>query len=315
MSKLKENLIVIALMIAVVIGLLSFVGYGNIKQWLGEPITWDDYQDVQLHLLRIEKKYDDTQILQFVVSNNSGQWVGEVTFLVEIEGVTFELSSGGIGNGRTESEEKWVTTKDRFSSIQVDEAVYNKIAAGNVVALKKEFKPIYVKGENNQYLVRNDGLVKILLILGLSFGLGMLGFVEKFPIWLRILLKTCMLPALVLVIAILVLVAMAGSKGDSSGRQKEDAKKRYKHAADLKAAAEHHGNTHDAAKAQEAMDRAMADMLTADAPDSSDTRAAAARYKQAANLKAGAAIHGNTHDAAHAQATMDKAMADMISKK
>ena len=49
MSKTTENVIVIIIMVAIVIGLLYFVGYDNIEDWLSTPFVWKepDYLSIE----------------------------------------------------------------------------------------------------------------------------------------------------------------------------------------------------------------------------------------------------------------------------
>ena len=132
--------------------------------------------------------------------------------------------------------------------------------------------------------------------------------------WLRILVKIMSVPGLVVGAIVLFALAFGGSSGSQSSapsatdHRKKRAAEEYKRAATIKAGAVMRGQTGSAAKAQERMDRAMADMVGGNSD-------AARRYKQAANHKAGAVMHGQTDSAAKAQKEMDKAMADMIRDK
>lgn len=328
MSKTMENVIVLIVMVAVVIGLLCFVGYSNIKEWLCTPFVWkeQDLVDIKyLGALEIEKE----QRLLFSVYNSSEHDITDYTFQIITENGIFEFDSynattlwGGkysSNSGDIEASDftTLLYTCNNWNGEQNNYAYLESLNSEEIEAL--EYRVVELKSRGDK-LFSNTGWTKIITILVASVVLGLLGLVERFPVWLRIMLKVCGLPCLLVIGVFLVIIAFAAGSGGSnsssgSNSASESAKQRYKRAANLKAGAIKTGNVHSAAKAQEEMDKAMADMIVANGSGSSSERQAAARYKREANLKAGATITGRTADAAQSQANMDKALADMIKNK
>ena len=322
MSKITENIIVVVIMVAIVVGLLCFVGYDNIKDWLSTPLIGKENEDITIQLISKEtNKMRNEQILTFVIENATPETLTEYNFIVTLEGVELNLPGWSFSNRTIEPFDLRVleySISDGFMNSDgfSDEAI-TKIKNSNINDLQIDYKTEYIK-TSEQDLINNNGTIKIITILVASLALGLLGLVNKFPVWLRITLKVCGLP---IVLCLVVLFLFAKGKGDSSETQSSndsqyrEAQQRYNRAANLKAGAVSTGNRHSAAKAQEQMDKAMADMIMAKGSGSSSARDAAARYRREANLKAGATITGRASDAARAQANMDKALADMIKNK
>lgn len=329
MSETMENVIVLIVMVAIVIGLLCFVGYGNIKEWLCTPFVWKEQDIVDIEYrgaLEIEKY----KRLIFSVYNSSEHIIDDYTFqVVTAEGIsefTCYDATALWGNGYTSNtgrleENGFTTITFRCDGWKAEEENYAYLEGLTSEEIQElEYRVVELK-DTGETLFRNHGWWKVITILAASLVLGLLGFVERLPVWLRIGLKACGLPCLLVVGVFLVIFASAaGSSGSSSSSSSdssasESAKKRYKRAASLKAGAIKTGSVHNAAKAQEEMDKAMADMIAAKGSGSSAERAAAERYKRAASHKAGAVMTGRTGDAARSQAEMDRAMADMINKK
>lgn len=221
--------------------------------------------------------------------------------------------------------EEVTVTKDihpSFTEIEVDELTYEKILSANIENLNTVTRMVYLQGEDG-ILVNNNGWTKwakIISIFAVSMLAGILVINEVVKVtWIRLILKLLCIPAIIIILVFGVVFLAGGDRKSSesartrsSDNQYRSAKQRYDRAANLKAGAIMTGNTHSAAKAQQEMDRAMADMITAKGSGNSAERTAAARYKREANLKAGATITGRPGDAARAQAEMDKAIADMI---
>lgn len=326
MSKTTENIIVVIIMLAIVVGLLCFIGYDNIKDWLSTPFIWKENDDITIQPFNKQETSDEDITIQFLIENRTGQTIKEYEFWVYIEDVEIKIASkylyDTVDPYDVKIEEATITkdTFPAFSEIEVDESTYEKFLNMKLESLQTLVKTVYLRNEDD-VLVHNNGTGKIIAILAVSLILGLLGIVNKFPVWLRITLKVCSLPITLFLVILCVFWLFASGKNNSSGSQSSndiqhrEAKQRYDRAANLKAGAIKTGNVHSAAKAQEQMDRAMADMITANGSGSSSAREAADRYKRESNLKAGATITGRTGDAARAQANMDKALSDMIKRK
>ena len=81
MSKTTENVIVIIIMVAIVIGLLYFVGYDNIKAWLSTPFVWKepDFLSVAYAGTTIGK---NSELVLFEVYNRSDAQIKSYTFQI-----------------------------------------------------------------------------------------------------------------------------------------------------------------------------------------------------------------------------------------
>lgn len=329
MSKTTENIIVVIIMVAVIIGLLCFVGYDNIKEWLSTPFVWKEPDFLTIEYAGTMEKADKEYLL-FEVYNRSEKKIHGYSFhvltgdrIIRFDSLDASevrdgriLNTGDIeANGFTTlavSCNQWDMPEDLY-------AFFNNMSLGEQENIN--YRVVELE-EHSDTIFSNNGWIKIITILVASLVLGLLGFVNKFPVWARIILKTCGLP-IVLCLAILYLFSKGSpdtSNNTDTGTttndsQYREAQQRYNRAANLKAGAVSTGNRHSAAKAQEQMDKAMADMIMANGSGSSSARDAAARYRREANLKAGATITGRAGDAARAQANMDKALADMIKNK
>lgn len=329
----KENIIVASIMAVIVLFLGIFVGVDPIKEWLNEPIVWKETEYIEIIPTRIEEVQSDKLKIELLILNKSDKDLSSYEFVGIINGdkVPFDSSHDSESYNQTYQ----TFNKDIYLSTNpgrifrngavVSEDAYNKLLNSSLNEIDFEYKTVRLDGtkaNGNNFKFRNNGTVKIILILVISAALGYLGIDKAKQSWLRIILKVCGLPAILLIIILFVVVAIFGSSGNSNGSSSKstnntmsrDAENRYKRAANLKAGALGHGNTADAARAQAQMDSAMADMIGASSNNSS-MQQAQERYKRAANLKAGAVMHGNKSDAARAQAEMDKAMADMIENK
>lgn len=328
MSKKTENCIVIILMIAIVIGLLCFVGYYNIKDWLSTPFVWKEPDFLSIEYVSTWEEGNDKYVL-LEAYNSSEHEIDSYTFQVvtdnevvklnSLNGSTFSASGNLMYSGNIKAN-GFTTLAFRCSEYNLlGEETYDLFKNMNSSDIKDLEYRVVELGSLSDTLFSNNGRIKIITILVAALVLGLLGLIRKFPVWVRIALKVCSLP-LALCFVVLLLFTWGKSQPRESQSDKDDsryrsAKQRYDRAATLKAGAVSTGNRHSAAKAQEQMDKAMADMIMAKGSGSSSARDAAARYRREANLKAGATITGNAANAARAQANMDKAMADMIKNK
>lgn len=208
MSKTTENVIVIIIMIAIVVGLLCFVGYDSIENWLSSPFVWKepDYLSIKFadtyYSNEKHKAYYDKGIL-FTVQNNSEHDFDHYVFQVVVDNEVLELSSlyGGtypqsepMHSGHIEP--KGSTTLlficsdyNRLGEETYD--LFKNMSSSDIQKLEYRVVKLNV-GEDT--IFSNNGWGKIITILVASLALGLLGFVERFPVLLRIVLKVCGLP-------------------------------------------------------------------------------------------------------------------------
>ena len=318
MSKTTENIIVVILMVAIVAGMLYFVGYSKIEDWLSTPFVWKEPEYLSVEYLGAQEQGNDKYIY-FQVHNSSEHTFDSYKFRVETPDGTIKF--GSLDSWTDIEPYSYTTLSLKCSTYSMlGEEEYNlfkNMSSSDIENL--EYRVVELS-QLSDTIFENKGWGKVVIILVVSLVLGLFGLVDSFPVWLRIILKVCSLPLALFVILLLIFGKYRGSSGapdgdstsqGSSDSQFQSAQQRYNRAANQKAGALNTGNTHSAAKAQEEMDRAMADMIAARGGNSD----AAARYRREANLKAGATITGNAANAARAQANMDKAMADMIKNK
>ena len=319
-SNKKENIIAVGIMITIVVISLITIGIDPIKQWLTEPIVWKDADFVNVELINKEEVVEDNLSLQFAIENTSEKLLDEYKFICYVGSVSFELSSiyDDINAYDVIVIDKTITTNGiglGLDKIKVDTNTYNNIKNSDLENLDFSYK-IKNLSSKGKTLVKNNGIFKDILILALSFCLGVLGFADiiKFS-WLRILFKVCSLPAIILMFLIMFVFAIFGSRRDSQTQSdldnhiKRNAAQNYKREANLKAGSVMTGNQKEAASSQARMDKNMADMITG-----SKSSIAKTNYKRAADAKAGFIRTGNQKEAAKAQALMDRYLADMISE-
>lgn len=318
----SENIIVAIIMVVIILFSVVVIGVEPIKEWLSKPLTWDepDYLEVSLAHVHKESKLNDTDlVLSFAIVNLSENVIKDFDFIMIVDQVEMEVDSTNCGNiesfngiGITET----VTKKPNGHKNVISEETYNKLLNSDINDIEFSYKTVSLY-DGDKYLINNNGVFKTILIVIISAVLGALGIFWAKEKWLRILLKVCGLPAVLIIILVALIVLIGsrsgGGQGEMSGAFKS-AQERYKNAASHKAGHLQHGNTAEAAKAQAQMDSAMADMIGSSS-NNSNFRSAQERYKRAAAHKAGHLQHGNTADAARAQAEMDRAMADMIKYK
>ena len=321
----KENVIVAGIMVVIVLFLGIVIGADPIKEWLSEPIVWKETEYIEIVTTRINEIETNKLKIELLILNKSDITISSFEFIAIINGeeVKFNSSYGREFYNQTYqtlSTDIYLSTnpgKIFSNGAVISEDTYNKLLHTPLNEIDFDYKTVSLDGEKangRDFKFRNNGTVKIILILALSAVLGYLGIYKVKQSWLRIVFKVCGLPAILFVVIIITVIAIGGSGKGTGDNGASDAENRYKRAANLKAGAAMHGNKEDAARAQAEMDKAMADMIGASSNNSS-MRQAQERYKRAANLKAGAVMHGNKEDAAKAQAEMDKAMAEMIKNK
>ncbi len=327
MNRTAENIIVAIIVVAILIGLFCIVGYDNIKSWLSTPFVWKEPDFLHIEFIDAIEEKNDKKLL-FLIYNTSEHLIDSYRFQVITDTEVLEFNSLNastvIGKNLTSNSGNIAAndfttlsyTCSRYNGLSEAYEYFEKLDSNDIEKL--QYRIVQLKSRT-ETLISNNGWFKIIVILAVSILAGVLVLNDIVKVtWLRMIMKIMCVPAILIILAIgLVFFASgnSGSSGNANDSQYNSAQQRYNRAANLKAGAIKTGNAHSAAKAQEEMDRAMADMITAKGSGSSSARSAAARYKQAANWKAGAAITGRTADAARAQASMDKAMADMIKNK
>ncbi|MBQ7416184.1 MAG: hypothetical protein IJW14_04000 [Oscillospiraceae bacterium] len=328
---LNENIIAGIIMVVIAVLLLTCVGFDAIKGWLSRPFVWEEPDYIDIRLFGIQENTIRKELtLEFALINRSDNQISRGVFNVWINGVevqwdthSYEAYPYDVELITTTVYCKSPTIGNSIRGLYVDEQTYAKLAASRPEDVQIVYETVSLEDYNaDKTLVKNDGTVKIIVILVAALALGLLGFVQAFPKWLRITLKVCSLPAVVLILAVVLVLGLAaasrGSTGSAEAREtgRRDAERKYKEAANRKAGALARGNTAQAAREQAQMDKAMGDLLKAGGTSNSDAfRNAQQRYNRAVDLKRGAELTGNSADAARAKAQQDKALADMLKHK
>lgn len=321
----SENIIVAIIMVVIVVLSVVFIGIGPIKAWLKEPIVWTEAEYIEMSIINIVEEKDNEMRVEYCIINTSDNNLRSFEFITMLNGVEVQLTKANEYYNQTY--QTFVTsvkfTSDPslayYGTILIDETTYNELLNTPANDVDFSYKTVYLEGEDangGDFKFKNNGTVKIILIVAVSAVLAFLGIGKAKQPWLRIILKVCGLPAILLVLIVIFAIAILGAGGGKStgNTGSNGAQERYKRAANHKAGAQIQGDKANAAKAQAEMDKAMADMIAGSSNDAS-MRRAQERYKTAANHKAGAVIHGDKANAARAQAEMDKALADMMKNK
>ncbi len=230
MNKTQENVMVFVLMVAITIGLLAFVGYDNIKDWLSTPFIWKTSDDVAIEVLSVNEKSDDKLSVELFMYNRTNQSIREYEFWVYINGVKVEIPSFNgpkLIPSISDSYEIKITNKDRgsYGEISVDNSTFQKLKRSDPEDIKIESKVRYIEF-NDGTTVKNKGTFKVILIMVLSLILGLLGLVDDFPVWLRIILKVFLLPAIILLVLILLVLIIGGSKKPEDEEEEKKKKKK-----------------------------------------------------------------------------------------
>lgn len=325
MRRTAENITVVIIVVAILIGLFCFVGYDNIKAWLSTPFVWKEPDFLHIEFLGALEGKDNKGKLFFWVHNTSEHNIDHYVFQVvtDIGVVEFNSLHASTGLDSDIAANDFTTlsyTCSKYNGLEETYEYFDNLSSNDIEKL--QYRIIKLKSRT-ETLISNNGWFKIIAILVVSILAGVLVLNDIVKVtWLRIIMKIMCVPTILIILALGVALLSGGDKGSSAKARassnkdtKERAAANYKRAANLKAGAVSTGNRHSAAKAQEQMDKAMADMIMAKGAGSSSARDAAARYRREANLKAGATITGRAGDAARAQANMDKALADMIKNK
>ena len=302
----QENVIVGAAAAALITVLLALVGWEQLSYWFTTPFVWKNTDKLSVYVY--EKEDDgDSLTIRALARNNTD---------VRFANYKLDFCVGGAGftsnQRRLFSEEalEFTFRKER------DKGLYHAAREMSASELERCFHIREIYDIDGEKVFRQGGAFKVIVFLAISAVAGL--FVasgEIRPQWLRMLLKLICVPSLVLVSAVFLIFAFAGSSKSASPSSSSDdgarreAGKRYKEATSHKAGAAMHGRTADAARAQGQMDRAFADMIAA------NNSQAKKEYQRWAQHKANAEMHGNKRDAAFAQQQMDRYMADMLQGK
>ncbi len=306
LTNTQENLVAGAAAVVTAALLLIFVGWPRIRYWFSTPIVWNDPDYITVKAVDMKERAD-TIDLQINVINASSQQITSYKLDIVCDSAVYSFGSVfGWGDGHILSEEITVR-KEGYN------AAFFKALSGKAVkdlALEIHVRSLYNKDEK---IVKQSGLMKIILLAALSLASGLLAANIKNQ-WLRLLLKLLSIPSLALLIVLMAFVSSSGgSKEKGRSAADEGARRRaaenYKRQAGYKAGAKMTGRPQDAARAQGQMDRSFADMIAAN-----DSQAKK-EYQRWAQHKANAEMRGNQQDAAFAQRRMDRYMAEMLQGK
>ena len=302
----QENVIVGAAAAALITVLLALVGWEQLSYWFTTPFVWKNTDKISVYVY--EKEDDgDRFTLRALVRNNTDEVFSD-----------YKLDFCVGGSGFTSSQRRLYGDKELEFTFrkEKDKRLYRAAEGMNLSELERCFHIREIYNTDGEKVFKQGGTVKIIVFLAVSAFAGLLAASgEVRPQWLRMLLKLVCVPSLVLVFALFLIFAFAGSSKNASTSSASDdsarreAGKRYKEAASHKAGAAMHGRTADAARAQGQMDRAFADMIAA------NNSQAKKEYQRWAQHKANAEMHGNKRDAAFVQQQMDRYMADMLQGK
>jgi len=324
-----ENIIVIIGMILIVVLAFAIFGWTSIKTWISSPIIWKGQDSLEVHYLGTvpnDELGEEYNIFLGIV-NNTGEEIDVYDIIFEVDDIKFDypshsnsdIAAHGVTNATilitTSEDPSWGVTK--VTEKTLEKLINSKeLDSINVSCQIKSLKSY------GKTLVNNTGIYKDIIIVILSLFMGVIGFFGNIKKqWLRIVLKLFAIPAVLVIIAFLILMAYTAYSNSPEGRaaaeesqrkqeaaQKAKAANEYKSAAHTKAAALARGDYKGAAYAQERMDKSAADMISGSNSDK-------VAYKSAAHTKAAATARGDYRGAAYAQAEMDKKMADILKNK
>lgn len=325
----SENIIIIISMVAIVILAFVIFGWSSIKSWLSSPLIWRGQDSLEVHYfgtLPSDKSGEDYNIF-LGITNNTKKEIDEYDISFNIEGIEFDYpsySNSDISAYGVTDATLSITTSEypSFSETKVPEKTLEKLINSEGLDSVKVSCRIKSLKSHGDSLVNNTGIYKDILVVIISLFMGIIGFFGDIKKqWLRILLKLFAIPAVVVIIAFLLLMAYASygnspegkaaleeSRKKQEAQQKAKAANEYKSAAHTRAAALARGDYKGAAYAQEKMDKSAVDMISSGGSNN-------VAYKSAAHTKAAATARGDYKTAAYAQAEMDKKMADILKGK
>ena len=325
----RENIIVLLAMVLVLVLIFVIFGWSAIKTWIASPMFWKGQDELDVSYISTIADTDSNEdyILFLAVKNNTDKKIDEFDITLVVEDITLTYDSDTYhhtGNsyyadnsisaiGRTTVGFTITTSKypglreTTVSTDTLNKLLHNKRPDSIDVSYK-----IKCLKSDGKSIVNNTGIIKNSIIILLSFGFGIFGFMGNIDKkWLRLLFKFLSLPAIIIIAALLILTAVAAYSASPEGQaaaeanrqkfeqeQKAKAAREYDSAAHTKAACIARGDYKGAAYAQEKMDKSMADMMIND----SQKKAA---YKSAAHTKAAATARGDYKSAAYAQSKMN----------
>lgn len=314
----SENIIVFSIMAGIVVLLLAVFGWNSITEWLSRPLIWRNPKDFEItYVGTVYDSFVNQQELHFEVRNETGKYIDEYNLFICFGNSEIEIPSyhsTDLKEGFTDLEIMVDTDGYGSSLFNITEHDLKRLNNNQLKESDFSYKIKYLSS-GGKNIIKNSGLIKDIIIIVLSAVLGLAGFggnIKNKP--LRMVLKICALPGVVLAVAVIIVLAIGGGSAGSSKESvdssiKKRASENYKAAAKLKAGAEMHGDIRSAAQQQKEMDRAMADMISG-----SNNSLAKDRYKNWATLEAGAKMTGNAREAAKAKSAKESALADIISE-
>lgn len=334
-----ENMIVLLTMILALVFIFVIFGWSAIKTWISSPLFWKGQDKLDVSYISTVADTDSTEdyVLFLGIKNNTDKKIDEYDITIKVEGVTLTYDSdtyhhtgysyyadnsiSAIGRttvGFTITTSKYPGLRETtVSTDTLNKLLHNKRPDSIDVSYK-----IKCLKSDGKSIVNNTGIIKNCIIILLSFGFGIFGFMGNIDKkWLRLLFKFLSLPAIIIIAALLILTAVAAYSASPEGQaaaeanrqkfeqeQKAKAAREYKSAAHTKAACIARGDYKGAAYAQERMDKSKADMISVSGSNKT-------AYKSAAHTKAACVARGDHKGAAYAQAKMDKEMADILKNK
>ena len=277
----SENIVVIASMVAILILLFVLVGWSGIKTWLTTPLVWKGQDSLEVHYYGVlpTKNADEDYKLYLGLENHTNKEITdyEMTFLIGEEEIEYtslynnEISAFGITDVTLD-----ITTDGSASYGQtaVSQTTLQKLMDADADDDLFDCR-IRSLTSNDEKVVKNTGLYKVLLTIALSLVLGIIGFFGNIDKqWLRIILKLCALPVVIVCLLLVAAfyainyanspegkAAMEESRQQYVARKKSEAQRKYDQAAHTKAACVARGDHRGAAYAQANMDRAMAEIM------------------------------------------------------
>ena len=334
-----ENMIVLFTMILTLVLIFVAFGWSAIKTWISSPMIWKGQDKLDVSYISTLADTDSTEdyILFLSIKNNTDKKFDEYDIAFEVEGVTLTYDSdtyhhtgysyyddNSISTIGTTTVSFTITT-DKYPGLRettVSNDILNKLLNNNQPDnIDVSYKIKHLKSDGKT-IVNNTGTIKNIIIILLSFGFGIFGFMGSIDKkWLRLVFKFLSLPALIIIAIVLIIAAVAAYSASPEGQaaaeanrqkfeqeQKAKAAREYKSAAHTKAACIARGDYKGAAYAQERMDKSKADMISVSGSNKT-------AYKSAAHNKAACVARGDHKGAAYAQAKMDKEMADILKNK
>lgn len=136
--------------------------------------------------------------LMFAVENHSSYTFSSYSFYVDVEGTILE-----VGNWATnlKPHSEVVVTKS-FSELGSSESLYRKLENRDVEDIDYTYHTKELS-EDGEAVVKNIGIVKVILLLVVSLIAGIVVLQDRITIqWLRMVLKVLMIPSILLLLLV-----------------------------------------------------------------------------------------------------------------